>query len=63
MVLPATIGLEAIARAQGYDPIALITPRLRDDADEGSRERHALIEGAPPAWTFASPTRRTGSNG
>ena len=26
MVLPATIGLEAIARAQGYDPIALITP-------------------------------------
>ena len=48
MVLPATVGLEAIARAQGYDPVAVIAPRLRDDADEDSRERfHALIEGAP----------------
>jgi methionyl-tRNA formyltransferase len=50
MVLPAVVGLEAIARAEGYDPIALITPRLRDDADEGSKERfHALVEGAPAA--------------
>jgi methionyl-tRNA formyltransferase len=48
MVLPATVGLEAIARAEGYDPVALITPRLRDDADEGSRERfHHLVAGAP----------------
>ena len=48
MVLPATIGLDAIARAQGYDPVALITPRLRDDADEGSRERfHELDRGRP----------------
>jgi methionyl-tRNA formyltransferase len=48
MVLPATVGLEAIARAEGYEPVALITPKLRDDADEGSKERfHDLVNGAP----------------
>jgi methionyl-tRNA formyltransferase len=48
MVLPATVGLEAIARAEGYEPVALITPKLRDDADEGSKERfHDLISSAP----------------
>jgi methionyl-tRNA formyltransferase len=48
MVLPAVLGLEAIARAEGYEPVAVIVPRLRDDADEGSRERfHALVERAP----------------
>jgi methionyl-tRNA formyltransferase len=48
MVLPATVGLEAIARAEGYEPVALITPKLRDDADEGSKERfHDLVKGTP----------------
>ena len=48
MVLPATVGLEAIARAEGYEPVALITPKLLDDADEGSKERfHDLISSAP----------------
>jgi methionyl-tRNA formyltransferase len=48
MILPAAAGLDAIARAEGYEPVALITPRLRDDADEGSRERfHDLVAGAP----------------
>lgn len=48
MVLPAVLGLEAIARAEGYEPVALIMPRLRDNPDEGSRERfHELVEGAP----------------
>jgi methionyl-tRNA formyltransferase len=48
MVLPAVLGLDAIARGEGYEPVAVITPRLRDDADEGSRERFwALVGGAP----------------
>jgi methionyl-tRNA formyltransferase len=48
MVLPAVRGLEAIARAEGYEPVAVLVPRLREDADEGSRERFRdLIEGAP----------------
>jgi methionyl-tRNA formyltransferase len=48
MVLPAALGLEAIARAEGYEPVALIVPRLRENPDEGSRERfHDLVEGAP----------------
>jgi methionyl-tRNA formyltransferase len=48
MVQPAVVGLVALARATGYEPVALITPRLREDADEGSRERfHELVSGAP----------------
>jgi methionyl-tRNA formyltransferase len=48
MVLPAVLGLEAIARAQGFEPVAVIAPRLREDPDEGSLERfRALVEGAP----------------
>jgi methionyl-tRNA formyltransferase len=48
MVLPAAAGLEGIARAEGYEPVALIVPRLRNDADEGSRQRfRELVEGAP----------------
>jgi methionyl-tRNA formyltransferase len=48
MVLPAVLGLEAIARGDGYEPVAVIVPRLRDDADAGSRERFQdLVAGAP----------------
>jgi methionyl-tRNA formyltransferase len=48
MVVPAVLGLEAIARGDGYEPVAVIVPRLRDDADAGSRERFQdLVAGAP----------------
>ena len=49
MVLPAVVGLEAIARAQGYEPVAVIVPRLRDDADAGSRERFCDLVARAPA--------------
>jgi methionyl-tRNA formyltransferase len=48
MVLPATLGLDAIARALGHETVALLTPRLAADARPDSIERwHALLEGAP----------------
>jgi methionyl-tRNA formyltransferase len=48
MVLPVVVGLDAIARVEGYEPVAVIVPRLRDAADAGSRERfQELVAGAP----------------
>jgi methionyl-tRNA formyltransferase len=49
MVLPAVVGLDAIARAEGYEPVAVIVPRLRDAADAGSRERFQELVGGAPA--------------
>lgn len=46
--LPAAIGLDALARACGLEPVALITPRR--DATEGGRrfeQYRALVEQAP----------------
>lgn len=48
MVLPATLGLDAIARSLGHETVALLTPRLPDGARDEMRERHRqLIDGAP----------------
>jgi methionyl-tRNA formyltransferase len=47
-VPPAAIGIDALARAAGHDPVALIAPRLAEDATEERRELfHALVEAAP----------------
>ena len=49
MILPATLGLDAIARALGHDTVALLTPRLPDGAPEEMVMRHhELLDGAPP---------------
>ena len=39
-ILPATLGLDAIARAVGHETIALLTPRLHESAPDDMRERH-----------------------
>ena len=48
MILPAALGLDAIARSVGHETVALLTPRLPDWAPDEMRERHhQLIDGAP----------------
>ena len=48
MILPATLGLDALTRAAGHETAALLTPRLRGEAPEDFRERwHDLVTGAP----------------
>ena len=48
-ILPATLGLDAIARSVGHETVALLTPRLPDGAPDDMRERHReLVAGAPP---------------
>ena len=48
-ILPATLGLDAIARSVGHETVALLTPRLPDGAPDDMRERHGeLVAGAPP---------------
>ena len=48
MILPATLGLDAIARSLGHETVALLTPRLPDGAPDDMRERHrTLLHGAP----------------
>ena len=47
-ILPATLGLDAIARSLGHETVALLTPRLPDWAPDDMRERHQeLFDGAP----------------
>ena len=48
-ILPATLGLDAIARSLGHETVALLTPRLPDGAlDEMVTRYHELLDGAPP---------------
>jgi methionyl-tRNA formyltransferase len=48
MILPATVGLDAIARSLGHETVALLTPRLPDEVPDEVRARHhELIDGAP----------------
>lgn len=48
MVLPATLGLDALTRAAGHETVALLTPRLFDNRPAEFRERwHNLVAGAP----------------
>ncbi len=48
MILPATAGLDAIARSLGHDTVALLTPRLPDGApDDMVVRHHELLDGAP----------------
>ena len=48
MILPATLGLDAIARSLGHETVALLTPRLSDDAPPDMIERwRDLLAGAP----------------
>jgi methionyl-tRNA formyltransferase len=47
-ILPAALGLDAIARAVGHGTVALVTPRLPDDApDDMIVRHHELVDGAP----------------
>jgi methionyl-tRNA formyltransferase len=47
-ILPATLGLDAIARAVGHETVALLTPRLPESAPDDMKERHTeLVAGAP----------------
>ncbi len=47
-ILPATLGLDAIARSLGHKTVALLTPRLPESVPDEMRERHhELIGGAP----------------
>ena len=47
-ILPATLGLDAIARSAGHETVALLTPRLSEGAPDDMRERHKeLVAGAP----------------
>jgi methionyl-tRNA formyltransferase len=47
-ILPATLGLDAIARALGHETVALLTPRLPAGVPDEIRERHhQLVDGAP----------------
>ena len=48
MIRPATLGLDAIARSLGHETVALLTPRLSDDAPPDMIERwRDLLAGAP----------------
>src|SRR5262249_247293 len=48
MVLPAALGLDALTRAAGHETVALLAPRLPEDAAEDQRERwHELVNGVP----------------
>jgi methionyl-tRNA formyltransferase len=48
MILPATLGLDAIARSLGHETVALLTPRLPDGSPEDMITRcHELLDGAP----------------
>jgi len=48
-ILPATLGLDAIARSFGHETVALLTPRLSDGVPEEMVARHhELLDGAPP---------------
>lgn len=45
---PAVLGFDAILRAAGHEPVAVLTPRLPEDADPRRREFYAgIVEGAP----------------
>lgn len=45
---PAVLGFDAILRAAGHEPVAVLTPRLPEDADPRRREFYnGMIEGAP----------------
>ena len=49
MILPATLGLDAIARSLGHETVALLTPRLPDRVpDDMVVRHHELLDGAPP---------------
>lgn len=48
-VLPATLGLDALARASGHETVALLTPRPQEQwSDETEQRWRDLVEGAPP---------------
>jgi methionyl-tRNA formyltransferase len=48
-ILPATLGLDAIARSLGHETVALLTPRLPDGVpDDMVVRQHELLDGAPP---------------
>lgn len=48
MILPAALGLDAIARSLGHETVALLTPRLPDSATDDMVGRfHELLDGAP----------------
>jgi methionyl-tRNA formyltransferase len=48
MILPAGLGLDALTRAAGHETVALLTPRLRSDAQKEHRQRwHDLVAGMP----------------
>jgi len=47
-VLPAALGLDALARASGHETVALLTPRLQEGRPEEAEQRwRELVEGAP----------------
>jgi len=47
-VAPAVLGFDAILRAAGHEPVAVLAPRLPEDADPRRREFYnAMVEGAP----------------
>lgn len=47
-VAPAVLGFDAILRAAGHEPVAVLAPRLPADADPRRREFYnAMVEGAP----------------
>jgi methionyl-tRNA formyltransferase len=47
-ILPAALGLDALARAGGHETVALLTPRLKEGATEEFEQRwRDLVAGAP----------------
>lgn len=46
-ILPAAMGLDAIARSCGLEPVAVITPRAKGDDPERAARAAALLEGMP----------------
>ncbi len=47
-VAPAVLGFDALLRAAGHEPVAVLTPRVPEDADPRRREFHnAIVEGTP----------------
>lgn len=47
-VAPAVLGFDAILRAAGHEPVAVLAPRLPEDAEQRRREFYnAMVEGAP----------------
>src|SRR5262245_24550536 len=60
MILPAALGLDALARAAGHETVALLTPRPGAGAHEDQRERwHELVTGVPDHLDVCSVPDKT----